>query len=327
MIFDDPTNPPRIGHGVAKRYIGAMGPDEWQAYRSGLKSIGSSTASVVMGANKWKSPFELSREMRGRHQNTFSGNDFTAIGSAIEPYIRRFASRHLGQPCVEVPFTWAHPYQPFMTCNLDGVIDNGTDRPAIIEIKWGNYKRLEMWQEFAKTRDLEKLKGTSIHCYYIQVQHQLAVMGLDEAVLFGVIGEKEACKMFAGVDPDPSHTFILDIKRDDAVIEEIEQKCREFWERFVLQDVDPPLSASDEGFFNEAYPRSVPGREIDAPHLEEKVVKYQELKKDYQAVDRLIKKTRAEIKEAMGDAEKASAGSKSITWKTDKNGVRRLHVR
>lgn len=215
---------------------------EWHAKR--LTGIGGSDAGAVDGCDPWQHEFELySRKvgligpkevgeaaMWGKlHEPTIrqwyrdeTGRDVIGSHSAgdITGATKEIAGKHLVLRSKE---------HPFMLANLDGAVFDDDKGFGVLEIKTSGWP--EAWEE-----------GPPPWCV-AQMQHYLAVTGLQWgafAVLFK--GNKGG------------H---MDVERDDAYIEQLVEKEREFWRRVTEGDPpDPDTSESSDRTLREIYSKS-----------------------------------------------------------------------
>lgn len=142
------------------------------------------------------------------------------IGKRMEPALRQIFEDETDMPVVDPgEFTiFRHPKHPYMTATLDGLCWNPEiDEWCVVELKNVNQFAKAEW-----TGEDPPLK------YMVQVQHQLAVTGLEYGYLLGLIG---------GQDP-----IVKEIKRDDNFIENVLiPTIREFWmhvEHRIIPTVD-----------------------------------------------------------------------------------------
>jgi putative phage-type endonuclease len=174
-----------------------QGTDQWLAWRH--KGIGASEAPVIMGEN----PFKIARELleekrRAVILDTFQ-NDAMLLGTQLEPEARNLYIAKTGkdvQPtCVQsFKYDW-------LRASLDGLSDN---HDAVVEIKCGasTYRRV------SKSRSVP-------HYYYGQVQHILAVTGLDSLDFWCYWPDNPA--------------LLIQVSRDDAYIQRLLNEELEFW--------------------------------------------------------------------------------------------------
>lgn len=176
-----------------------------EARKSG---IGASECAAVMGASRWMSPYKLWMIKTGRYTEEEQQTPAQVWGSIHEESIANYFAQATGHKVRRVSETLRHKEYPFILCHIDRKIEG---LPKLLECKFAIFNREEMWGE----------SGTDdVPLYYIiQVQHQLAVTGYQEAYLAVLIG---------GWD-----FRIYHIKRDEAVISELIKRLKHFWECVV----------------------------------------------------------------------------------------------
>jgi putative phage-type endonuclease len=182
-----------------------QGSKEWLKFRK--KFIGSSDCPVVMGIDPWKSPFQLFQEKFGLLN--VEENFAMRRGKELEPLAREEFLKATG---IRVePDVRFHPELNWMMASLDGI---SSDSKEAVEIKCPGSESL--------TFKLA-VEGKIPDHYNAQIQHQMAVLGLNNMFYF----------VFDG-----STGIVLEIKRDDAYIDSIYRKETEFWNR--LRNFEPP---------------------------------------------------------------------------------------
>ena len=135
--------------------------DKWKKWRKG--GIGASESSSILGVNPWSSKEDWLHTSLGLR--TFKGNKHTQRGHRLEPYVRYLCQRELNMKfravCVE------HDEYPWIRASLDGLC---TDNKHILEIKCPN-----------KNTHYSAIKQKVPKYYYVQIQHQFLVTGLEKA--------------------------------------------------------------------------------------------------------------------------------------------------
>lgn len=187
--------------------------------------IGGSDAGVIMRASRWESPLALWAEKTGRLTREVTG-EAVEMGTLLEPFIRRelvgpFVEKDLH--CTAWVIDPTHVYEsvqwPWMRANVDGFVkvqygyDLSDNNHVGLEIKTGNSYVLREWGGV----DGDEIPDT----YYWQVQHYMAVTGLTEWYVFGVIG---------------NHRLLRVVPRNDRHILELVDRERDFWELVKLND-------------------------------------------------------------------------------------------
>ena len=137
-----------------------QGSDAWREWRH--IGIGASDASTIMGENRFKSAAELLREKRGPARD-FGQNAAMARGTEFEPEARRLyvvrTGRDVRPACLQsTQYDW-------LRASLDGLAIN---HDSVVEIKCGQ----SAYRTASQTRSVPDY-------YYGQMQHILAVTGLD----------------------------------------------------------------------------------------------------------------------------------------------------
>lgn len=171
------------------------------------KRIGSSDATRVM-AGDW---LALWREKTGREEH--ANLDLVAavqIGIATEALHPRFVEHATGLVCVEAPDSYVHAEHEWMVAHPDFLARSlpGGDLDTIVEAKFNS--------GFQTDLDLARR-------YHWQLQHQLAVMGLERGLL--------------SILRPTGHAMVAVPRREDDV-ERLIETLEAFWWH-VVNDVEP----------------------------------------------------------------------------------------
>ena len=181
-----------------------------------------------MGESKWKSADTLLQEKLGAHRD-FAGNARTRQGNQLEPIARGHFEAHakiLTPPAVVVS-----TIRPWQAASLDGLSDSGSH---VVEIKCGR-----------RAYELTAASGAAPRYYFGQLQHILAVTGLD-AIHF--------CCFWPGRQP-----LFLCVNRNDEYIERLLTAELRFWQQVLLaknrlaasQRSRPSVVQADKPVFSE----------------------------------------------------------------------------
>ena len=277
----------------------------WLAARR--KGVGSSDASVIVGASQYSGVLELYADKIGLSEEKTAPHK--EWGHNLERVIAQAWSEETGRPISgwrEHTITQSEKY-PWQIATLDEVCPeaDGKDGPGVVEIKNSFSLRAREWQE-------------ELPLYVLaQVAHQLAVTGFKWASVGVLIGGND----FKWIDQD----------RDDEMEQLIESLTKieaEFWG--CVQRREPTALSdnpdSDRLGLGLLFPKEEPGRRI-------------ELNGEYRAIaatwdaakrERSNWETTAltlgnKLRMAMGDAEVCEWDDDArLTFKTQKNGVRVL---
>ena len=206
----------------------------WHSFR-GL-GIGGSDVSKILGMSKYGSPLTVWKE-KLKLSKPFEGNFHTKFGNRMEDSIRDWVQEDFKEATgielktYEYPFMMQSKEHPYMLANIDGLgilLDNYTyyenletgEKKVVplgeyigIEIKTASEFLSRMWAGDEIPTD-----------YYFQVQHYMAVTGLNYFMIVYLIGKRVAWKV---------------IPRCDADIEIMIQKVNEFWNENIIKVVEP----------------------------------------------------------------------------------------
>ena len=174
-----------------------QGTSQWLAWRH--NGIGSSEASTIMGENRFESASMLLQEKRGPVILDSVQNEAMALGTKLEPEARKLYIAKTGKDvrpiCVQSSrYDW-------LRASLDGL---STNHDAVVEIKCG----ASVYRRVSQSRSVPDY-------YYGQVQHILAVTGLDSLDFWCYWPDNPA--------------LLLPVERDDTYIERLLSKELEFW--------------------------------------------------------------------------------------------------
>lgn len=182
-----------------------QGSDEWIKWRR--SKIGASDASIILNENPYRNILQLWEEkVYGICQDD---NFFMIRGRELEPLALLKFEEMTGY--VMFPKVIEHPSISYMIASFDGLT---MDNKKGIEIKIPGKKT----HKYA-------LEGKIPPIYKAQLQHQFETCKqLEELFYFSFDGEEG---------------IILEVKRDDAYIENLLKKEREFWK--YVETLTPPI--------------------------------------------------------------------------------------
>jgi putative phage-type endonuclease len=267
-----------------------MTKEEWQKYRN--QGIGGSDVSAICGISKYKSIFELWVEKTVGVTESEDDSEFAYWGTTLEPIIRNEFIKRTGLTVSTVPSILQHPDHKFMLANIDGIVHT-TEGNFIFEAKTASAYLLDEW-----TAD-----NYIPYPYMLQVQHYMAVTGMQGAYVAALVGGNQFFYHF--------------IERDDELIDMIIALEQKFWS-YVETDTAPPIdgSATARKYLNSLFPASTPSSCIS---LDDNCLKYIEDFEKYQEQENyyreLKEKSANELKILIGDNESATVTDRLITWK------------
>lgn len=200
-----------------------QGTQEWHEWRK-CRVTATDTAKVLRGDRYAITPNEV---WRAKNENRFA-NPAMNFGTAIEPFARKYAERTLNRKFQ--PACWTHDTFDWLVASLDGIsVDDTVQGPCLLEIKAGGADR----------RTIESTGNPATYVWY-QIQHQLLVTGLKEAVLLShpcLPDDRDdrnsailEVGLLGGAVPNPSYPpRLLTIAADPLAQETIMRVAKEIW--------------------------------------------------------------------------------------------------
>lgn len=272
--------------------------EEWLELRR--TGIGGSDASVVMGKNPWRSILQLWEDKTGKAPVKDESNEYTYWGNVMESIIRKEFMNRTGLKVRQKHFMMFHPEFTFMFADVDGIVTDERGEKCIFEAKTVSQYREDEWKD-----------GSIPVEYMLQVQHYLAVCGMQKAYIAALIGG--------------NHFVYHTISRDEEMIADLIYAEKKFWNYNVKCDIRPEIDDSEatKAFLARKYERSVKDS-IELDRSLEKVLKeYKEV--DSQLKDMEKRKTGLsnQLKAALGEHEEGRMEDGQIVrWKrVEKNVV------
>lgn len=279
-----------------------MDRDNWLQWRN--LGIGSSEVAVVAGLSPYKSPMALYLEKIGEIEPEEAG-EAAYWGTVLEDVVaKEFAKRcpeKYGRN-VKVQRRNAilqHLERPYMLANVDRLIyDKESGEWGVLECKTAS--------EYVKAAWFDESGGEAVpDSYMLQVQHQLAVTGLNWAYSAVLIGGNKYEMRY--------------IPRDEKIIELLYTIESDFWLNHVEKKIPPAVDGSDASadLLKRMYPAEEEGKTIILPPDAERWIAQRETAKaEEKAAQARAKEADNHLKEMMGNAETALIGERKITWKT-----------
>lgn len=271
-----------------------MARNEWLKLRR--KGIGGSDASAVAGLNRYKSPVGVFLDKTGQIEPDEAG-EAAYWGNVLEDVVAREFAIQTGLRVQRSNKLYQHPEHKFMLGNVDRLIlDKGGRGLGVLECKTTSSFKMGEWEE-------DKVPDE----YSIQLQHYMAVLGVDYgyfAVLIG--GQKFQYKL---------------VERNERIIDSLIQIEDEFWNKHVVPGIPPMIDGSQAStdLLSQLYPVSAPSSEIILNDKQAKLIK--ELvtaKEEADAAMEQVKRYENELKAIMGENELAiHNGETVLSWKSN----------
>jgi len=265
-----------------------MSRHEWLMERT--KGLGGSDAGIVLGLNKWKTPFELWLEKTGQVEPVETDSEAIYWGNQMENVVAKEFERRTDKKVRRSNFMYSHPDYPYIRANVDRLV---VGESAVLECKTASAYLESEWKN-------DEVPAT----YLVQVQHYLGVTGREKGYIAVLIGG--------------NHFVWKEIERDEELISMIFDAEKNFWENHVLANVPPALDGSSaaERYLKEKYDRAEKDKEIILPgDFKDYLIEYEKIKQN----EKLIKVAKTEIenkiKAELKDAEKGLVDSFIVSWK------------
>ena len=266
-----------------------MEKKEWLKWRT--MGIGGSDASVIAGVNPYRSVFQLWKEKTGQEEPEEKDSEYTHFGSLLEPVIKREFTRRTGLKVRNRYAILQSEEYPFMLADLDGIIYEN-HKMCIFEAKTASAYKKEIWEQ-----------GVPLE-YLYQIQHYMAVTGAEKTYIAALVGG--------------NHFLYHEVCRDEAMIQDIIQLEKDFWENHVLTGKEPQADGSKATaeYLEEAYGTSN-GNIVELP--KESLVLFEQYDLISAQLTQL-KEAKEEVtnkmKNYLKENEKGVIGDRQVTWKS-----------
>lgn len=193
--------------------------------------LGSSDIAAVLGISPWRSAVDLWLDKVDPQPEDGRNAKAKARGTRLEPYLRDMVESEFGLKIARYNQRYVDINVPYLAAEVDAETYDGDN----IELKTASPFARKEWGE-------EGSDELPLH-YNAQVQFALGVTGRQRCRVFALIG-------------DDLKPYV--IERDEETIDAMRERCVEFWERFVIPKVRPPLDFEREGVL-ETLKRLYPG--------------------------------------------------------------------
>ena len=270
-----------------------MTVEEMQDENAWLKmrglGIGGSDASIIVGLNSWKSPFELWLEKTGQAEpEDLSDNEYVYWGKTLEQAVANRFSELTGKKVQRRGLLQSCEH-PFMLASVDRMV---VGENAGLECKTANGFAGKNWVD-------DEIPDA----YYVQCQHYLAVTGCEAWYIACLIGG--------------NHFVFKRIERNEDDISALIDAEKDFWFK-VQNNIMPSVDGTDS--CKNALTEKYKGGQISPIMLPNSVSgivdSLGELKTAEKDLQRLITEKENSLREILGNNEVGIIGDRKITWKT-----------
>jgi putative phage-type endonuclease len=263
--------------------------DKWLEARNNF--VGGSEASIVMGMNKYRSPFALWAEKTGKvAPENLDDKLVVQFGTYAEDFVAQQFTKATGKK-VKRTGLYVNEKYPFACASIDRMI---IGENSLLECKTtGEFNKAD-WQ------------GDNIpDAYYVQCLHYMAVMEMEYCYI--------ACMFGNGRD------FIhkrIDFNKTDA--ETLMDAERKFWE-LVKSETPPAIDGTESctAVLNEKFHGGLTER-IDLPSEASDIIASLDIfNKQASDLKTMIDFNKNRLREILGDHELGYVGDRKITWKME----------
>lgn len=273
---------------MALANVSTLEMDRTQWLRERQKGIGGSDASIILGFNKWKSPFQLYLEKTGEHVEEID-NEFIYWGNKLEDVVAKEFEVRTGKKVRKRNQMFRHPEYTFMFANIDRDV---VGEKALLECKTTNAFNRDAWE------------GDEVPAAYLcQLQHYMAVLGYEKAYIAVLIGG--------------NHFVWKEVERDDEFIDIMIQHEKAFWENHILAEVPPPIDGSPSAteLLNKLYPTDN-GEVIMLDQQSETLIEaIESLKADKKQLEEQLKAYENQLKMTLEEASEGHSIRYKVTYK------------
>lgn len=262
----------------------------WEHLRS--QGIGGSDAAVIVGMNKWKSPYTLWAEKTGKIEpEDLSNNEFVYWGTELEESVARRFCRDTDKSVRRCGTLQDEEY-PYFHANVDRLV---VGENAGLECKTANGFKTKEWAD-----------GEAPIAYILQCQWYMGITGADKWYLACLIGGNQ---------------YVLkEIPRNESDIQMLREAAKEFWEKHVLTDVPPEVDGTDST--SETITKQYEESNANAMMLPSKASEWIRALDNLNAMEKMLKEQKAEaqnaLKAMLGEFEQGIFNDRQISWKNQK---------
>ena len=196
----------------------------------------------------------------------------------------------------------SHLHEDFLIANVDGIARTKDGKDVVFESKNIEYDMHGVWGESGTDRVPVG--------YFLQVQHYMHVTGLKEAHIAAKI---------SGV------LKVYIIKKDESLMERVNKKLNEFWNKNVLKKIAPePQQLSDVRLTYKADNEQIRSANQSDLHLIDEIKRAEKKVKEYKS---FIECKKTDLASKMGECGVLKLEEERLaTFKENKNGVRSLRL-
>ena len=263
--------------------------DEKKWLEARREGIGGSDASIIVGLNRWKSPFQLWLEKTGKAEaEDLSGNEYVYWGKVLEEAVANRFCELTGKKVQRRGLLQMDDY-PYIRASVDRMV---VGENAGLECKTCNGFSAKEWED-------DEVPAA----YYVQCQHYMMVTGCERWYIAVLIGG--------------NHFVWKEIPRNDDEIDILLQAEIDFWhkvEEGIMPEVDGSESCKDA---LAAEFRGGNAELLTLPDAAEGIIeRIRALDDAKKSTEEDLEHHKNQLRRLMGNYELGYAGDYKVTWKT-----------
>lgn len=262
-----------------------MSRETWLRHRR--NSIGGSDAAAILGLNSYSSPYTVWADKVGLLPEK-EDNEAMRLGRDLEDYVARRFTEATGKKVRRWNAIIQNPMYPWAHANVDRMV---VGEDAGLECKT------------TSALSLKKFKNGEYPAnYYVQCVHYLACTGAARWYL-GILILGVGFRWFV-------------IERDEEEIAALMESEKDFW-IYVENRREPPADGTEPTMdsLQTIYPNSN-GETMDLFGYQSTFDGMAAIDEQIKALEEIRDQYKAQIMQAMGDAEKGICGDVKVSWKT-----------
>jgi len=281
------------------------GSAEWHDIRR--KAITGTDLAAVLGLPAYRTALDIYyRVLELGGGRVDEENAFMRWGNVMEPVAAQQFEVATGMPVDLNSRLAIHPDIPYLMGSPDGfVTDPMTGEVCIWEGKAPSFYTRDQWAP-----------GVCPEHYIHQVEAYLAICGLRRGFV---------CALMPPAAREDDLTQSTEVIVTDERRREIEDAVRSWWQRHIIDEVEPVAVSRDESFLRELHPDDEP-RTVTLPI--EEAGAYVAAKTQADTAKDAEKAAKARLIQRMGSAAWGSTedGAHAFSFRTNKRGVRSLRA-
>lgn len=261
-----------------------MSREKWLEVRRG--AIGGSDAAAIIGLNQYSSPYSVWADKTGRLPEK-PDNEAMRLGRDLEEYVASRWREETGKKTKRVNAILYSKKIPFAHANVD---------------RWVSGENAGLECKTTSIMNLKKFKGGEYpENYYVQCVHYMAVTGADRWYLAVLVLGKGF--------------YHFTIERDEEEIAALMQQEESFWQH-VETDTPPAVDGAPatSDTLKTIY-SGASGESIELFGRDELFRRYEELTSQKSEIDAEIEKIKQQLMADLREAESATCGAWSVSWK------------